>query len=89
LLKFGFRQRQRVPRPQKPALLLDEGDLRKRLVAAPSIDRQRERAANAGIVERLLGRIEDDDVDAGPSAFQGNSIHEPMSSLIAAFGRAA
>ena len=72
--QIRFAGREVVTRAQQPADVPHQRDFLQRLCAAPAIDRQRERAAHARIVERLFLGVEAHHQAASPRRFDHHRL---------------
>src|SRR5262249_10147151 len=79
-----------MTRENNAADCLHDGDLRKMLRSAPTIDRQRERATDANVVERLPLVVRREQEDAIPVALLYRDVFaERMDEIVAALRREA
>src|SRR5262249_62009116 len=77
-----------MTRENNAADCLHDGDLRKMLRSAPTIDRQRERATDANVVERLPLVVRREQEDAIPVALLYRDVFaERMDEIVAALRR--
>lgn len=90
MTSLGLLRRVLVARAHDAADLAHEGDALQVLRAVPAVDRHVERTADARVVERLLGRIEEDVELAHPARFLNRDlVAERLLQLIALLRREA